>query len=366
MDSQFFELIRVAIGNQAYLSRKPKMKEWQELYAMAKKQCLVGICFAGVQKLTINHSSLTENLSESLRLQWMGMAAKIQQRNEGMNKRCAELHQRLKSDGFDNCILKGQSVAQYYNEDLKTLRQSGDIDVWIAASIAESVKYARTFNNETSFDFLHVNLDIFPDADVELHYRPGCMYNLSSNLKFQHWLKQFEISRYSKNILGFATPSVEFDAIYILQHAYRHLINGGIGLRQMMDYYFVLREVQTIGDRGVKNPEYQDLLKTFGMMRFAKAVMWVMQEVFGLSKDYMICESDENEGRFLLNEIMMGGNFGHYDSRKEKHKVNESKWGILLRKIKTNMHLLTHYPSEVLSAPIYFVWHYFWKRKQLK
>ena len=51
IDKLFFELIRVAIGSQVCLSRTPKVKEWQELYAMAKKQSLVGVCFAGVQKL---------------------------------------------------------------------------------------------------------------------------------------------------------------------------------------------------------------------------------------------------------------------------------------------------------------------------
>lgn len=50
----FFDLIRVAIGTQNTLSRPPSKGEWAELYAMAKKQSLVGICFAAVQKLTKN------------------------------------------------------------------------------------------------------------------------------------------------------------------------------------------------------------------------------------------------------------------------------------------------------------------------
>lgn len=30
---------------------------------------------------------------------------------------------------------------------------------------------------------------------------------------------------------------------------------------------------------------------------------------------WMICEPDEEEGKFLLNEIMLAGNFGKYDQR---------------------------------------------------
>lgn len=44
----FFELIRVAIGNQVCLSRTPKIKEWQDLYAMAKKKSLLGFLEIGV------------------------------------------------------------------------------------------------------------------------------------------------------------------------------------------------------------------------------------------------------------------------------------------------------------------------------
>lgn len=51
IEQLFFELIRVALGNAVSLSHKPSDKEWQQLYGMAKKQSLVGICFAAIQRL---------------------------------------------------------------------------------------------------------------------------------------------------------------------------------------------------------------------------------------------------------------------------------------------------------------------------
>ena len=68
-----------------------------------------------------------------LYLTWMGMAAKIQQRNEVVNRQCAELQARLSADGLDACVLKGQGVAALYKvsrvsdgskvSDLSALRQ---------------------------------------------------------------------------------------------------------------------------------------------------------------------------------------------------------------------------------------------------
>ena len=46
----FYELIQVSLGRIVCLSRTPSESQWHELYAIAKKQSLVGVCFAGVQK----------------------------------------------------------------------------------------------------------------------------------------------------------------------------------------------------------------------------------------------------------------------------------------------------------------------------
>ena len=91
IEQLFFELIRVAIGSQYMLSRPPSGEEWKALYAMAKKQSLVGVCFAGVQKLQTQR----QEPPEMLYLTWMGMAAKIQQRNEVVNRQCVELGETL-------------------------------------------------------------------------------------------------------------------------------------------------------------------------------------------------------------------------------------------------------------------------------
>ena len=54
LNSIFYQLIQVALGKRICLSHMPSADEWGgELYAMAKKQSLVGVCFAGVHKLQL-------------------------------------------------------------------------------------------------------------------------------------------------------------------------------------------------------------------------------------------------------------------------------------------------------------------------
>ena len=85
----------------------------------------------------------------------------------------------------------------------------------------------------------------------------------------------------------------------------------------------------------------------------------MLGHVFGLEREYMLCEPDEKEGRFILDEIMQTGNFGHGDTR----YLGYSK---LKRMTRHGLYLLMHYPSEVLWTPIWLVYHKVWKRIKLK
>lgn len=79
MDELFFELILVAICTQESLSRLPLAREWGELYKAAKKQSLVGVCFAALQRLgaDADEGFARIGMSEIQYFTWMGMAAKI-------------------------------------------------------------------------------------------------------------------------------------------------------------------------------------------------------------------------------------------------------------------------------------------------
>ena len=80
--------------------------------------------------------------------------------------------------------------------------------------------------------------------------------------------------------------------------------------------------------------------------------MYIEIVVSGIDKDLMLCQPNEKEGRFLLEEIMRGGNFGHYDERNRFYSKNARiRRGVFT--LKRNMRYLKHYPGEVLWKPIW-------------
>ena len=89
--------------------------------------------------------------------------------------------------------------------------------------------------------------------------------------------------------------------------------------------------------------------------------MYVEQEVFGLQKEYMICEPDEKAGRFLLDEIMRAGNFGKYDPRiREAHSGGMVK--LYIKNVTRIFGMVSYYPSEVLWSPFWKIGHFVWRK----
>ena len=47
----FFELIQVALVQREVLSHTPSEEEWRQLFSLAEKQAVLGVCFYGVERL---------------------------------------------------------------------------------------------------------------------------------------------------------------------------------------------------------------------------------------------------------------------------------------------------------------------------
>ena len=387
LNSIFYQLIQVSLGTRICLSHTPSASEWGELYAMAKKQSLVGVCFAGVQRL----QSQKQEPPEMLYLTWMGMAAKIQQRNEVVNKQCGELTEKFRKDGYDVVVLKGQSAAERYKvsegfistssaqaqgyqkvSDLSLLRQSGDIDAWVSGSREEIKKYITKNYHVGEVIYNHAHVEVFSDTEVEVHFTPSWLYSPFRNLRLQEWFSNYKVSDaslVSKGFMfhedeGFKSPSVEFDLVYLMLHAYRHLMHEGLGLRQVMDYYMVLRTVSdgfrvSEGFKSVAEfaevQEVSNTLKSLGLMKFAGAMMYVIKVVFGFDEMYMICEPNKERGERLLQEIMRGGNMGRGDDRTGKSKT---RVGYFWEHVSRQWSFMRDYPSEVLWSPLWKIWHF--------
>lgn len=352
MDELFFELIRISIGSQDCLSRQLNANEWDKLYRLAEKQSLLGICFAGLQNLGANSDDGYEGIGmgEMQYLNWMGMAAKIQQRNEMMDRYTKKVLTHFRGEGFACQVLKGQGIAKLYGA-LSGFRQSGDVDVWVDGERKMLYEHSmKVFGKLVGLTYHHIHYPMYDDPEVEVHVWPSFLSSPLLNKRLQEFCKKYEPKDGCVD-----TPSLAFNRVFILLHCYQHFTRRGVGMRQILDYFFVLLQGFTEEEKA----ESMKWIYALGMKRFAEAIMWVMKEVFCLDERNLLCEPNEKFGRFLLDEVMETGNMGHADERVDKKQL-QSAGGRYLNNLKRDIRIVKICPHEALWEPLWGIYQYAW------
>ena len=339
--------------------------DWRQLYTFASRQALLGFCFDGIERLTKDFSEeLKQNpMGRDLLMTWMGAAQQIRRQNMKVNAVAGKLFSMLREDGFRCCILKGQGNALMYPNPYS--RTPGDIDVWVNASREYLTEYAkRHFKLEDDIRFHHLETTM-DGVPVELHFFPCTMNNPLYHARLQKWFKR-NADLQCSNVVSLpdgagdiAIPTTAFNVVYQLTHLYHHFFDEGIGMRQIIDYYYVVSMLNVNCEMLTCLPKE---LKHLGLWKFAGAVMYVLHEVLGLSEEKMIAPMDEKRGKLLLAEILEGGNFGRHFT-KYGGFTHQSMGKKYFLKIWRNMHFVRFYPAEALSEPIFRTWHFFWRLK---
>ena len=401
----------------------------------------MGVLFDGIQRLPKELAP-----ARPLLLRWLSDSESIRRRNMRMDRASAYIYNMVCAAGFRCCILKGQGNALLYPHP--SSRIPGDVDVWVMANREElrHIAFSLTEGDGSSLQesLNHIGLTVH-GVSVELHSTPALLNSPLHNSRLQKWLKRNADLQCGNRIAlpnnagEVAVPTLSFNIIYQLCHLFHHCFYEGVGLRQIVDYYLVLKNTDFSGntngvsgntdegclflntdftdftdriggnaesDGSLMNTDFTDFtdrldgntdrgcfllntdctdctdsssgglgevdsggalvalqeeLKWLGLWEFAGAVMYVLREVMGLDEKRMICAPDERRGRLLLEEIMAGGNFGHYDTR--NHFGQGALWHNIQR-FRRDWRMLRFYPSEALSEPLFRVCHFLWRWKQ--
>ena len=362
-----FAFLKYCLGNKVDMNNVVVDINWQQLYTFASMQTLLGFCFDGIERLTKEYSEeLKQNpMGRDLLMTWMGAAQQIRRQNMKVNVVASKLYSMLRGDGLRCCILKGQGNALMYPNVYS--RNPGDIDVWVNASREQITEYAKKhfqIGDDIRYHHIEASVDGVP---VELHFFPGIMNNPIYNARLQKWFKRNADLQCSNVVClpddagEFAVPTTTFNVIYQLCHLYHHFFDEGIGMRQIIDYYYVVNNDELL----VIKDTLQKELKHLGLWKFARAVMYVLHEALGLAEEKMIAPMDEKRGKLLLEEILNGGNFGQHFT-KYGHFTQQGMAKKYFLKIWRNMHFVRYYPAEALSEPIFRTWHFFWRMKNKK
>lgn len=363
----FFDLLQLGLAEDEVLAKEDASspvfsafrslspEKWEALFALARKQALIGICFRGIERLP-----QAVRPGKVLLMRWWALTQQIEERNRVMDERTGEVCRYFEEAGFRVCVLKGQGNARMYPEPLR--RQSGDVDIWVVSSPGACSDLSRNRKQlfqwikerfpEIGFSPKHIHLPLFTDADVEVHFVPANLRSPFANRQLWHFYAeqatyQFEHQVRLTGEQEVAVPTTVFNLVFQLCHIFNHFIDEGVGLRQLTDYYYLLKTA-TMEEKC----EAMEIIRRIRLSIFAGALMWVLSETMGQLASEQITKPNEREGRILLSEIMSGGNFGHYESRYWKCGEKRSLRFYMFRFVRM-LHFLSHYPADVLLDPWY-------------
>ena len=399
----FFEFLRFCIGTVQEVPSSLKGADWRALYAMARKQCLVGVLFDGIKRLPAD-----VGMDKGLLFQWMAQNQTLRKANARLDKAAVEVAEWFGRKGFRTCVLKGQGNALLHPPGME--RTPGDIDLWVDGGDRKVVSFVRSLSPDEKVCYHHIGFPEYNGVEVEVHFRPSFLFCFRHNRCLQGYYERVMDEQFAHRVkLGeqgeVAVPKAEFNLIFQLTHIFTHLMNEGIGLRQLLDYFFVLKNTDFIGNAdgdgfllntdftdytdkflgstdgdgfllntdctdntdkdggnadGVDRRLLQDELRRLGLWEFAGAVMYIMKEVFGLEDNRLIVPPDVKRGRLVLKEVLEAGNFGQYDKR---NWFGHSALGHNLQRLYRDMRLVRYFPEEALSEPFFRIWHFFWRKR---
>ena len=241
----FFDFLRFCIGSAKEIPVSLKEADWKELYCIAQKQCLVGILFDGIKKLPAEHVGMKKELL----LQWMAESQMLEKANVRLNDAAIQVSEWFRKKGFRTCILKGQGNAWMYPNPYS--RTPGDIDIWVEGGDKRVISFVRSISPHEKACYHHIEFPSYKGVEVEVHYRPSFLLCFWHNRKLQKYYERVKEEQFSHRVMlgeqgEIAIPTVEFNLIFQLTHIYAHLMNEGIGLRQLLDYYYVICDFYTV------------------------------------------------------------------------------------------------------------------------
>lgn len=359
--------IRYAIDPERHKAPEMSENDWLRLYDFAFKQAILGVAFEGLNHYQVQGSAPSLDFI----MKWGSRTLSLKRKNAATNKAVVKLVEQLEKDGFKCCVLKGQGNNLLYPNVYS--RKPGDIDIWVAkagdtkSNVRDIIKYVRCHNPKGRAIYHHIDYGLFEKIDVEVHYRPSFMNNLIHNHRLQKWFKQQADTQFENrvelpdNAGTIIVPTVEFNAVYQLIHIYQHVINKGIGLRHIIDYYYVLTALKD-------KSEIEQTIRYLGLENIAGAVMWALVKMLGMESEYLIAAPDERLGRMLANMILHDGDFS--PSSKDRQSLmrikGKSKWRLKLdrniQRLKFDIRLIRYFPSECLWEPIFRLYHFLWRR----
>ncbi len=277
----------------------------EELFKEAKMQTVLAVTFDVLPK------RLSEQNPEIFK-KWQTMSFAIAQNNIHQLYSNVKLENLFKKAGINICTIKGFASDYYYSKP--HLRQMGDIDFIVCMADVENSKKLLDDNGficsyeEEDHDF-HIRYTKKGEV-YEMH--KGITSFLDQNGYIEKYISNIFENTEVVNIEGLkiTVPDKFAHGLVMLLHMQRHMIDGGgVGLRHLCDWAAFVNSIENDEWKAI----FEEKLKSIKLWRFAQVLSKTSAVYLKIESKEWFSEIGEELAQALLEDLIIGGNFGIKD-----------------------------------------------------
>ena len=316
------ETVLLMLTRSAIWTKEPETKdfplseeEWHRLHFMARKQTVHGIVYDAICQLPEELLPPDELLGN-----WMFEVQQIEQDYLRQVRTLGWLTSRFETESnLTPIILKGLPLATLY--PTPSHRYSGDIDVFYGslARCEQANALVRSWGlpvmgggHEQEYSFMLGEVEIEHHGYMVLSHVPILGKRLMSWT--ENRLSQSDATR-KVEIEGMTVQALnaQLDMVQLSSHSLKHILNVGIGLRQLCDITLFVHRYE----KELRQPGLRQLLSRYGVRKWTEICLTYCMTYLGLPKESLPYTMNARPKRVesMHQEVMKTGNFGHYDER---------------------------------------------------
>lgn len=301
-------------GEERLCEEELKTVDWAEVLKEAKAQAVPLMAAEAVVK----HKDNIPNYSD-----WENVAATAHAINVRTSYNEQKLNEIMKGHSF--IILKGMAAASYYPKPHE--RSIGDIDFLIDPAEKQEIEELLSKNGYKNWGYDHICHVVFNkgDAHLEMHFEiAGIPYGKPGET-VRDFMKDAVKHSVTVKLADFSFPAPEdiYHGVIILLHMQHHMLGEGLGLRHICDWACYVQKTESM----LFWAELLNLFEKIGILTYAKVVTKISSMYFHINCPEWAESADEELCKDVMEDILMGGNFGRKDKVRAKSGMMISEHG---------------------------------------
>ena len=268
-------------------------EDWTKVYRLSVDQGVIAVSYDGLKMLP-------EELQPAIdiRVQWGFNVENIERKFQKQANTAQQLTDVFFREGIRTMILKGLSLAQFYNKP--SHRQFGDIDIYLMGDHEKGNAIAKSKGASIKNDFfVHTTFTVH-GIEVENHklFVNNTINRTGEQVEKYLEEKALDVREHSI-IRGAYSPSADFDLVFLIRHSSYHYARECIRMRDILDWAFFLKNNhKELSEDAVRK------IRELELDRYTSILTGICEKYLGISLGISFARVDDDLSEMVLKDIL--------------------------------------------------------------